>query len=100
MGYRVTLSATAERDLEQIVRFLALKNVRAAERLGFALIKTSFSLSNFPHRGMMVRVRFRLRRIFRRPCFLIFYRIEGERWLVEIARMWDSRRDPDSLVLS
>ena len=35
MGHRVILSAQADRDLEQIVRFLARKNQAAAERLGY-----------------------------------------------------------------
>ncbi len=38
MVYRVLLRARADRDLEQIVRFLAQKNAAAAERLGHALL--------------------------------------------------------------
>jgi len=36
MDYRVVLAAQADRDLEQIVHFLARKNPAAAERLGYA----------------------------------------------------------------
>ena len=38
MDYRVMLSAQADRDLEDVVRFLAQKNPAAAERLGNALL--------------------------------------------------------------
>jgi plasmid stabilization system protein ParE len=39
------------------------------------------------------------RRILHRPWFLIFYRIDETRRLVEIARVWDARQDPDMFAL-
>jgi plasmid stabilization system protein ParE len=38
MDYRVIFAASADRDLEQIVRFIARKNPAVAERLGHALL--------------------------------------------------------------
>ena len=38
MGYKVILTAKADRDLEKIVHFLAGKNPSAARRLGHALL--------------------------------------------------------------
>ena len=38
MGYKVILTAQADRDLEKIVHFLAGKNPSAARRLGHALL--------------------------------------------------------------
>ena len=99
MDYRVTFAAQADRDLEKIVRFLAQKNPFAAERLGYALVDDALSLANMPHRGLAVQERSGYRRILHRPWFLIFYRIDEARRLVEIARVWDARQDPDTFRL-
>ena len=99
MDYKVTFAAHAERDLEDIVRFLAQKNPAAAERLGYALVDDALSLANLPRRGLAVQGRPGYRRILHRPWFLIFYRIDETRRLVEIARVWDARQDPDMFAL-
>jgi len=100
MGYRVILAAQADRDLEQIVRFLAQKNPAAAERLGDALIEDALSLAHLPRRGGAVRNRPGYRRLVHRPWFLIFYRIDEARQMIEIARIWDARQDPALFTLS
>ncbi|MDR1282351.1 MAG: type II toxin-antitoxin system RelE/ParE family toxin [Opitutaceae bacterium] len=97
MDYRVVFSALAERDLEEIVRFLARKNRMAAERLGNALVDDALSLAALPHRGLAIKRRPGWRRILHQPWFLIFYRIEEDQRLVEVVRFWDSRKDPQSL---
>ncbi|HXB01528.1 MAG TPA: type II toxin-antitoxin system RelE/ParE family toxin [Opitutaceae bacterium] len=99
MDYRVTLAAQADRDLEEIVRFLAQKNPTAAERLGYALLDDALTLANMPRRGLAVQERPGYRRILHRPWFLIFYRIDEARRLVEVARIWDARQDPDTFSL-
>ena len=57
MDDRVTFAAQADRDLENIVHFLAQKNPSAAERLGYALVDDALSLANIPHRGLTVQKR-------------------------------------------
>ena len=99
MDYRVTFAAQADRDLEAIVRFLAQKNPNAAERLGHALLDDALSLTDLPFRGVAVHERTGYRRILHRPWFLIFYRIDEDRRLVEVARIWDARQDPDTFHL-
>lgn len=99
MDYRVTLSAHADRDLEEIVRFLAQKNPGAAERLGNALVDDALSLASLPRRGVAFQQRPEYRRILHRPWFLIFYRVDQTRRVVEIARIWDARQDPDTFRL-
>lgn len=94
MDYKVTFAAQADRDLGTVVRFLALKNPPAAEKLGNALIDAARSLENLPHRGLAVKKRPGYRRILHRPWFLIFYRVDEARRLVEVARIWDARQDP------
>jgi plasmid stabilization system protein ParE len=99
VGYQVTFAAQADRDLGTVVRFLAQKNPAAAERLGNALIDEARSLANLPNRGLAVRKRPGYRRILHRPWFLIFYRVDEARRLVEVARIWDARQDPDAFRL-
>ncbi|HEY0967034.1 MAG TPA: type II toxin-antitoxin system RelE/ParE family toxin [Opitutaceae bacterium] len=92
--YRVTFSAQAVRDLEEIVHFMAQRNPLSAERLGYALIDTASSLSAFPKRGLAMQGRRGFWRILHRPWFLLFYRIDDARRIVEVARIWDARQDP------
>ena len=99
MGYQVTFAAQADRDLGAVVRFLAQKNPAAAERLGYALIDDAHSLANLPHRGFAVRKRPGYRRILHRPWFLIYYRVDEAQKLVEVARIWDARQDPDAFQI-
>lgn len=94
MGYRVIFAAQADRDLEQIVRFLAQKNAAAAERLGYALLDDALSLTHLPRRGVVVRGRLGYRRILHRPWFLIYYRIDEARRMIEVVRLWDVRQNP------
>jgi plasmid stabilization system protein ParE len=100
MDYRVMLSAQADRDLEDVVRFLAQKNSVAAERLGNALLDDALSLAHLPRRGGSVRGWPGYRRIVHPPWFLIFYRVDEARRLVEVARIWDARQDPAAFSLS
>lgn len=99
MGHRVIFSARAERDLEAVVRFLAAKNPPAAERLGNAIVDDAIALTQMPGRGLAVKGRPGYRRILHRPYFVIFYRVDDARALVEVVRIWDGRQDPNSLRL-
>jgi plasmid stabilization system protein ParE len=96
MDYRIRFAAQADRDLEELVRFLAQKNPAAAERLGHALVDSALSLATLPHRGLAFQGRPGYRRILYRPWFLIFYRIDEAQRLVEVVRIWDARQDPDT----
>ena len=99
MGYQVVLAAQADRDLEQIVRFLAAKNPAAAERLGYALIDDALSLAQLPRRGTSVRGRAGYRRILCRTWFLVYYRVDKAQRMVEVVRIWDARQNPAHLSL-
>ena len=86
-------------DLEQVVSFLAQKSPTAAERIGLELVELIFSLDQLPNRGAVVRNRPALRKLAHRHC-LVIYRVNDAASLVEIVRVWDSRRDPARLRLS
>jgi plasmid stabilization system protein ParE len=97
MGCRVIFAASAERDLGDIVRFLARLNPAAAERLGYALFDDAMSLAELPRRGLAVPERPGYRRILHRPWHLIFYLVDESAKTVTIVRIWDARQDPDLL---
>lgn len=48
MDYQVILSLKAVRDLEMIVRYIALNNPDAARRLGERLLEKTKELKQFP----------------------------------------------------
>lgn len=100
MGYKVIFSAQSNRDLGRVVGFLAQKNPAAAERLGHAVVNHALSLGTMPHVGKLVRERPGMRRVPHLPWFLIYYRADDVRQVVEIARVWDGRQNPSALNLS
>jgi plasmid stabilization system protein ParE len=99
MGYQVIFSTQSNRDLGRVVSFLAQKNPAAAERLGHAIVNHALSLGMMPHVGTLVRERPGMRRIPHQPWFLIYYRADDARQVVEIARIWDARQNPSALSL-
>ena len=99
MDWKVIFSAQASRDLGQVAAFLAQKNPEAAARLGHALVDRALALAQFPKRGVEVKARPGVRRIVHRPWFVIYYRVDETRGVVEIARFWDARQDPRGLRL-
>ena len=52
--WRVALSEQAELDLERVTAFLAVKSVKAAERIGLEIVGVIFSLDELPARGAPV----------------------------------------------
>jgi len=99
MGHKVIFSAQSNRDLGQIVGFLAQKNPSAAERLGNALVDHALSLGAMPRVGAPVHERPQVRHLFHRPWFLIYYRIDDATRVVEIVRFWDVRQNPAGFSL-
>jgi len=67
--------------------------------LGHALVDRALSLGTFPHRGAAVRGRPGVRRIVQRPWFMIYYRVDEARGVVEIVRICDARQNPEDLRL-
>jgi len=98
MGWRVALTDEADRDLGDVVRFIAQKSPSAAERVGLELVALIFSLNQLPHRGAPMKKRPTLRKIAHRH-YLVIYRVNEKAALVEIIRIWDARRAPSQLRL-
>ncbi len=96
MGCAVIFSAQANRDLGAIVAFVAEHNPAAAERLGYALVDRALLLGAWPHLGAPVRDRPGVRRLAHKPWVVIYYEVDAVRGVVEIARFWDARQNPDA----
>ena len=94
MDHQVILSQKAVRDLEAIVRYIALNNPEAAKKLGQRLLEKTKELSQFPFKGQKV-AEFddpNIRQLILRP-YRIVYRVEEDKKQVSIARFWHSSQE-------
>ena len=97
MGARkIVFSRHADRDLRRIVRFIALENPSAAERLGLRLIDRAVALSDpaIVMMGSPLKKRPKIRKLVEGNYF-IFYRVFPNR--VRILRFWHAARNPRQL---
>ncbi len=97
MDYKVVLSARANRDLFELVSFIARKNPSAAEKTGSLLLDAAESLHHFPFRGPIMKHGAGLRKLSHPPHYLIVYQVNEPANLVEIIRFWDARQNPSKL---
>ena len=91
MGWRVVFAPQAHARLEQIVRYIAQDDPRAAIRLGDHLVNRAESLTDFPELGTPYRKRPDVRRLLCKP-YLIYYRLRAENQVIEIMDFWHSAR--------
>ncbi len=98
--YKVVFSRQADRDLEQIVRYVARHNSDAAMRLGMRLLDRALSLGELGGAliGSALTKRPEIRRLVEGK-YLIYYRVFNEKGKVRILRLWHAARDPGSLRL-
>ena len=85
------ITSRAQRDLREIVEYIARDNPGAAERVGLRLIEQVELLTKFPKLGREVRQR-RGNRVLAEGNILIFYRLHPSARIVEIKRFWHSAR--------
>jgi len=93
MAFKLIWSPAARDDLHNIVVFIARDNPNRAMSFGYELISETDRLQEFPEFGRSVP-EYRddnIREIIFRP-YRIVYRIDHERRLCEIARVWHSAR--------
>ena len=93
MAYKLLWSPAARDDLHDIVVFIARDNPNRAMSFGYELISETDRLQVFPELGRDVpeyRNEY-IREIIFRPYRLV-YRVDHDRKLCEIARIWHSAR--------
>ena len=93
MAYKLTWSPAARDDLHDIVVFIARDNPERAMSFGYQLISETDRLQTFPRLGRLVPEYQNedLREIILRP-YRIVYRLNHERKLCDIVRVWHSAR--------
>ena len=93
MAYKLIWSPAARDDLHDIVVFIARDNPNRAMSFGYELISETDRLQQFPEFGRIVPEyrNDQIREIIFRP-YRIVYRVDDERGLCEIARVWHSAR--------
>jgi plasmid stabilization system protein ParE len=96
MGFRILLSRRSLTDLREIFAYIAGQNVAAAERIVQALADRTKTLRAFPRIGTRVRKRPAIRRLYHSP-YVIYYRVDAARRVVEVLHFWDGRRLPPPL---
>ncbi|HSY54474.1 MAG TPA: type II toxin-antitoxin system RelE/ParE family toxin [Opitutaceae bacterium] len=92
MDYRLIYTKLAERDLEEIVRYIARDNVRAAGKIGLRLIEVAETLARFPYQGVPLCNREGVRKILCAP-YIIFYRVDETQRTIRVQRFWHAKRD-------
>ncbi len=93
MACKLIWSPASRDDLRDIVRFIARDNIPRAESFAYELMGRTDILQEHPEAGRIVpeyRNR-RIREIIFRP-YRIVYRLDIQRKLVEIARVWHAAR--------
>jgi plasmid stabilization system protein ParE len=93
MAYKLIWSPAARDDLHDIVTFIARDNPEHAMFFGYEMISATDRLQLFPEHGR-VMPEYRnpdLREIIFRS-YRIVYRVNHDRKLCEIARVWHSAR--------
>lgn len=93
MAYKLIWSPVARDDLHDIVVFIARENPNRAMSFGYELISETDRLQEFPELGRIVpeyRID-NIREMVIRP-YRIVYRVDHERKLCEITRVWHSAR--------
>ena len=98
MDYKIIFSEPSIDDLENIVRFIARDNPRAATEFGAKLIQSVRHLAAFPRLGRVVPEQNdeNIREIVFKS-YRIFYRVKDNTGVVEIARFWHAARGEPKL---
>lgn len=93
MAYKLIWSPAARDDLHDIVLFITRDNPNRAMSFGYELMSETDRLQEFPELGRMVPeyrnddIREIIFRLYR-----IVYRVDRDRKLCQIARVWHSAR--------
>jgi len=101
MDCKGIISPRAIQDLQEIVRYIAFDNPKAAERFGYALIDAAMALATFPERGRFVpELDDGMTRELVYSPYRIVYRINQEQKAVWVSRFWHAARGTPEIPLS
>ena len=89
--YTVVFSKSADKDIINIVRHVAVENPQAAKKLGSNLLDLALSLDSMPYRGSKVKKRRGILKLIHGN-YLIYYRVNENKRIVEILSFTHSAR--------
>ena len=101
MAYELIWSPISRDDLRDIVRYISRDSPQRAQAFALRLIADADMLLEHPESGRMVpehRVP-HIREIIFRP-YRIVYRVDHERRLVEISRVWHAARGTPEIPIA
>jgi toxin ParE1/3/4 len=81
--YTVIFSKSADKDIVNIVKYVAAENPQAAQELGSNLLDLALSLDSMPFRGSKVKRRRGVLKLIHGN-YLIYYRINEGKKTVEV----------------
>lgn len=99
MGYQVSFSPSARRDLQGIVRYISMDAPERALRFGQFLLNSTKRLTDFPEMGRMVPefgdpgIREIVVRSYR-----VIYRVDDNERRVDVVRFWHGARGTPELL--
>lgn len=99
MAYQIIWSPLARDDLREIIRYISRDNPERARAFAVRLISHADMLQEQPESGRVVpehRVQ-HIREVIFRP-YRIVYRVNHQRKLVEIARVWHAARGTPEIL--
>jgi plasmid stabilization system protein ParE len=93
MAYRLTWSPTARLDLRELTEFISEDDPFAARKFVRHLVQTIERLQFFPESGRIVPefADPMIREVIRPPCRIV-YRVNHDKSLIEIIRIWHAMR--------
>ncbi|MFY9743259.1 MAG: type II toxin-antitoxin system RelE/ParE family toxin [Candidatus Sulfotelmatobacter sp.] len=93
MDYRLLYSQRALNDLAEIVGHIAEDDADAASLFGNSLLDHVDLLTRFPRMGSIIRRRPQVRKLVHSP-FLIYYRLDDNKRLIEVVHLRHGARKP------
>jgi plasmid stabilization system protein ParE len=93
VDYRLFYTQRALNDLAEIIGHIAEGDADAAPRFGSSLLDHVDLLARFPRMGSIVRRRPQVRKLVHSP-FLIYYRLDDDKRVIEIVHFRHGARKP------
>jgi toxin ParE1/3/4 len=93
VDYRLLYTQRALNDLAEIVGHIAEDDADAASRFGGSLLDHVDLLARFPRMGSIIRKRPQVRKLVHSP-FLIYYRLDDNKRVVEVVHVRHGARKP------
>jgi toxin ParE1/3/4 len=93
VAFKIIIAQAALKDLGEILDYIGADDPEAAARFGKGLLNHSQILTSFPHLGIVVKKRAKVRSLLHSPV-RIYYQVDEEREAIQILHFWHTSRRP------